>query len=165
MNPSALTAAHRSLPFGTKVLVENLSNGRSVKVTINDRGPFVKGRIIDLSKAAAQSIGMGGVAKVRISTLGRGGGHIGGTSGGLIKEASYVKHDASSHSSRRQVASASRANRAIASRPYRVRIGSAFASVANNYGIFTDTPGFMKTAEVRHGSGTRRGYQRVAFNG
>jgi peptidoglycan lytic transglycosylase len=72
MNPSALTAAHRSLPFGTKVLVENLSNGRSVKVMINDRGPFVKGRIIDLSKAAASSIGMSGVAKVRISTLGRG---------------------------------------------------------------------------------------------
>jgi rare lipoprotein A len=74
MNPSALTAAHRSLPFGTKVLVENLSNGRSVTVTINDRGPFVKGRIIDLSKAAARSIGMSGVAKVRISTMGRGRG-------------------------------------------------------------------------------------------
>ncbi|MGC2410000.1 MAG: septal ring lytic transglycosylase RlpA family protein [Methyloceanibacter sp.] len=68
---SAFTAAHRSLPFGTKVLVENLSNGRSATVTINDRGPFVKGRIIDLSKAAASSIGMSGVAKVRISTLGR----------------------------------------------------------------------------------------------
>jgi rare lipoprotein A len=68
---SAFTAAHRSLPFGTKVLVENLSNGRSVTVTINDRGPFVKGRIIDLSKTAASRIGMSGVAKVRISTLGR----------------------------------------------------------------------------------------------
>jgi rare lipoprotein A len=45
MNPSAMTAAHRSLPFGTKVLVENLSNGRSAVVTINDRGPFVQGRI------------------------------------------------------------------------------------------------------------------------
>ncbi len=79
MNPSALTAAHRSLPFGTKVLVENLSNGRSVTVTINDRGPFVKGRIIDLSKAAARSIGMSGVAKVRISAMGhgRGGGRFG----------------------------------------------------------------------------------------
>jgi len=70
MNPSTLTDAHRSLPFGTKVLVENLSNGRFVKVTINDRGPFVKGRIIDLSKAAAQRIGMSGIAKVRISTVG-----------------------------------------------------------------------------------------------
>lgn len=47
MNPSELTAAHRSLPFGTKVLVENLNNGRTVVVRINDRGPFIGGRIID----------------------------------------------------------------------------------------------------------------------
>lgn len=75
MNPSALTAAHRSLPFGTKVLVENLSNGRSVVVRINDRGPFVGGRIIDLSKAAAAQIGMisSGTAKVRVTTPGGGG--------------------------------------------------------------------------------------------
>jgi rare lipoprotein A len=67
MDPTELTAAHRSLPFGTKVLVENLSNGRSVVVRINDRGPFIGGRIIDLSKAAASSIGMidAGTAKVR----------------------------------------------------------------------------------------------------
>ena len=72
MNPSELTAAHRSLPFGTRVLVENLSNGRSVVVRINDRGPFVGGRIIDLSKAAAQSIGMlgTGTVKVRVVTTG-----------------------------------------------------------------------------------------------
>lgn len=74
MNPSALTAAHRSLPFGTKVLVENLSNGRSVVVRINDRGPFIGGRVIDLSKAAAAHIGMvsSGTAKVRITTAGSG---------------------------------------------------------------------------------------------
>ena len=67
MDPSAMTAAHRSLPFGTKVLVENLSNGRSVVVRINDRGPFVGGRIIDVSKAAASSLGMlgSGTAQVR----------------------------------------------------------------------------------------------------
>src|SRR4029077_9960676 len=53
MDPNELTAAHRSLPFGTRVLVENLTNGRSVVVRINDRGPFIGGRIIDLSKAAA----------------------------------------------------------------------------------------------------------------
>lgn len=72
MNPNELTAAHRSLPFGTKVLVENLANGRSVVVRINDRGPFIGGRIIDLSKAAAASIGMieTGTAKVRVNTLG-----------------------------------------------------------------------------------------------
>ena len=69
MNPNALTAAHRSLPFGTRVLVENLSSGQSVVVRINDRGPFTGGRIIDLSKAAAASIGMiaSGVANVRVS--------------------------------------------------------------------------------------------------
>jgi rare lipoprotein A len=74
MNPNELTAAHRSLPFGTQVLVENLSNGRSVVVRINDRGPFVGGRIIDLSKAAALSIGMisTGTAKVRVTTAGGG---------------------------------------------------------------------------------------------
>jgi rare lipoprotein A len=72
MNPGALTAAHRSLPFGTKVRVENLSNGRSVVVRINDRGPFVGGRVIDLSKAAASHIGMvsSGTAKVKITTAG-----------------------------------------------------------------------------------------------
>src|SRR3954447_13829880 len=62
------TAAHRTLPFGTKVTVKNLSNGRKVKVRINDRGPFVKGRMIDLSKKAARRIGMvdAGVADVEI---------------------------------------------------------------------------------------------------
>ena len=71
MNPSALTAAHRSLPFGTRVLVENLSNGRSVVVRINDRGPFVRGRIVDLSLAAAKALGMAkdGVARVRLRQL------------------------------------------------------------------------------------------------
>jgi rare lipoprotein A len=57
MNPSALTAAHRSLPFGTKLRVTNKKNGKSVVVRINDRGPFVRGRVIDLSKAAAQQLG------------------------------------------------------------------------------------------------------------
>src|SRR5690606_30787888 len=55
---SKLTAAHKSLPFGTKVKVTNLRNGKSVKVRINDRGPFVPGRIIDLSKKAARRIDM-----------------------------------------------------------------------------------------------------------
>lgn len=57
MNPEAMTAAHRSLPFGSKVLVTNQRNGRSVVVRINDRGPFVRGRVIDLSRAAAQRLG------------------------------------------------------------------------------------------------------------
>jgi rare lipoprotein A len=69
--PSAMTAAHRSLPFGTKVLVTNKSNGRSVVVTINDRGPFVGGRVIDLSTGAAGAIGMlgAGVARVSLEVL------------------------------------------------------------------------------------------------
>lgn len=62
------TAAHKSLPFGTSVKVINLTNKKSVVVRINDRGPYVKGRIIDLTKNAAKEIGMvgGGVAKVKI---------------------------------------------------------------------------------------------------
>lgn len=58
MNPDAMTAAHRSLPFGTKVKVTNTLNGRSIIVRINDRGPFIKGRIIDVSKAAASKLGI-----------------------------------------------------------------------------------------------------------
>jgi rare lipoprotein A len=71
MDGDALTAAHRTLPLGSHVLVENLANGRSVVVRINDRGPVVKGRIIDVSRAAAESLGMlrAGVAKVRVSRL------------------------------------------------------------------------------------------------
>ncbi len=62
------TAAHRTLPFGARVRVENLANGRHVEVRINDRGPFVEGRIIDLSRAAARAIGMlgPGTARVRL---------------------------------------------------------------------------------------------------
>jgi rare lipoprotein A len=72
-NPNAMTAAHRSLPFGTRVRVTHSGSGRSVDVTINDRGPFVAGRIIDLSRAAASAIGMTsqGVAKVKVMVLGR----------------------------------------------------------------------------------------------
>ncbi|WP_215224514.1 septal ring lytic transglycosylase RlpA family protein [Echinicola shivajiensis] len=66
--PSELTAAHRTLPFGTLVKVENLQNGKTVKVRINDRGPFVSGRVIDLSKKAARKINMiqEGVVPVRL---------------------------------------------------------------------------------------------------
>ena len=71
-NSNALTAAHRSLPFGTKVRVTNMNNGRSVVVRINDRGPFSGGRIIDLSAGAARTINMinSGVAPVRVEVLG-----------------------------------------------------------------------------------------------
>ena len=68
-NPSAMTAAHRTLRFGTRVRVTNSRNGRSVVVRINDRGPFVKGRSLDLSSGAARAIGMGSSAHVRMEVL------------------------------------------------------------------------------------------------
>lgn len=72
-NPNAMTAAHKTLPFGTRVRVTHPGNGRSVEVTINDRGPYIAGREIDLSLAAASAIGMRqqGVAGVRMEVLGR----------------------------------------------------------------------------------------------
>jgi rare lipoprotein A len=66
LNPSALTAAHRSLPFGSKVRVTNKKNGRSVVLTINDRGPFVRGRVIDVTPAAARELGFSGLAQVTV---------------------------------------------------------------------------------------------------
>jgi rare lipoprotein A len=71
-NPNGLTAAHRSLPFGTKVLVTNLKNGKSVIVRINDRGPFIKGRVMDLSFGAAKVVGLNlsGVARIKFTVLG-----------------------------------------------------------------------------------------------
>ncbi len=75
-NPSGLTAAHRSLPFGTKVRVTSARTGRSVVVRINDRGPFIGGRIIDLSTGAARAIGLteSGVGTVKLDILGGGEG-------------------------------------------------------------------------------------------
>ncbi|MXN64685.1 septal ring lytic transglycosylase RlpA family protein [Stappia sp. GBMRC 2046] len=67
-NPEAMTAAHRSLPFGTQVKVENLSNGKSVVLKIVDRGPFVRGRVIDVSRRAARELGFlrKGVTRVKV---------------------------------------------------------------------------------------------------
>ncbi len=74
----AFTAAHREFPFGTILRVTNLANNKSVEVTVNDRGPFEKGRIIDLSEAAARAIGMiqTGTANVRLDVLKWGDNHI-----------------------------------------------------------------------------------------
>ena len=68
---SAQTAAHRTLPFGTMVRVTNRGSGRSVVVRINDRGPFVRGRIIDLTPAAARALGFSGLANVEVDVVGR----------------------------------------------------------------------------------------------
>jgi len=67
----ALTAAHKTLPLGTKVRVTNLKNGESVDVEINDRGPHVKGRVVDLSRAAARELGMtsAGLAKIQLEVI------------------------------------------------------------------------------------------------
>jgi rare lipoprotein A len=66
-NQNAMTCAHRSLPFGTKLRVS--AGGRSVVVTVNDRGPFVHGRVLDLSKGAARALGMGGLARVTAEVI------------------------------------------------------------------------------------------------
>ena len=70
-DPGELTAAHRTLPFGSKVRVTNMSTGDSVIVRINDRGPFSRGRVIDVSHAAAREIGMqrSGTARVKLALL------------------------------------------------------------------------------------------------
>ena len=69
LNPNAFTAAHRTLPLGTNVLVTNKRNGRSVTVIITDRGPFVRGRIIDVTPAAARELGFSGLTKVSIQAV------------------------------------------------------------------------------------------------
>jgi rare lipoprotein A len=70
-NPHGLTAAHRTLPFGTRVRVVNMRTGKTVVVRINDRGPFIRGRIIDLAAGAARVVGLlrQGVGKVRLEVL------------------------------------------------------------------------------------------------
>jgi len=68
---NGLTAAHRTLPLGTEIEVENMNNGKKVEVTVNDRGPYVRGRILDLSRAAAQRLGFThhGTVQVRLTTI------------------------------------------------------------------------------------------------
>lgn len=66
----SMTAAHKSLPFGSRVRVTDLGTGRSIVVTIDDRGPFVRGRIIDLSPTSRQALGMGGLGRVCIEKIG-----------------------------------------------------------------------------------------------
>ena len=70
-NTHELTAAHRTLPFGTRVRVTNVATGRSVTVRVNDRGPFVRGRVVDVSYSAAETLGMvgGGIAKVKLDVV------------------------------------------------------------------------------------------------
>jgi rare lipoprotein A len=69
-NPNMMTAAHRSLPFGTIVTVINLDNGKEVKVRINDRGPFVRSRVIDVTRQAAKELGFTGKGTTRVKVVG-----------------------------------------------------------------------------------------------
>jgi len=90
-----LTAAHKTLPFGTKVKVTNLANNNFVEVVINDRGPYIEGRIIDLSKSAAEKLGfiVQGLAEVKIEVIdtgdGKGGGPIKPASDVILKDREY----------------------------------------------------------------------------
>lgn len=70
-DPRELTAAHRSLPFGTRLRVTNLANGRSVMVRVNDRGPYIRGRSVDVSSSAAEALQMTepGVVKVKLDVV------------------------------------------------------------------------------------------------
>jgi rare lipoprotein A len=130
MDPNELTAAHRSLPFGTRVLVENLSNGRSVVVRINDRGPFIGGRIIDLSKAAAASIGMidTGTAKVRVTTEG-------GSALAALGETTVKAKDgaASAAATKVEIAETPAMAKATASKPSKPKSVAARASLGTKY--------------------------------
>jgi rare lipoprotein A len=174
MDPSAMTAAHPSLPFGTKVLVENLSNGHSVVVRINDRGPFVHGRIIDVSKAAASSLGMlgSGTANVRVTATG-GGASVASTEAprGFQQVASKAANPVSASAIRKRVASAyskarsTRNARALALASASTRGAAAqsarkpivLASAETSYGVLPGTPGFMDEASTERRSGSRRG--------
>jgi rare lipoprotein A len=80
-SPNTMTAAHRSLPFGTQVKVTNLRNGRAVTVRINDRGPFIGGRVIDVTKAAAAKLGFVGAGVTKVKLEAGGGGRNSGGGG------------------------------------------------------------------------------------
>lgn len=66
LDPAGMTAAHRTLPFGSRIRVTNRHNGRSVVVTVNDRGPFVRGRVVDVTPAAAHVLGFSGLTQVTV---------------------------------------------------------------------------------------------------
>jgi rare lipoprotein A len=96
LRPGTLTAAHRTLPFGTCVRVTVLNTGRSLEVRINDRGPFVAGRILDVSEAAARALGIlgKGLARVRLTPCGSASaGHRLETLASLAAQGAWVEED------------------------------------------------------------------------
>jgi rare lipoprotein A len=128
-NPANMTAAHKSLPFGTMVRVSSPTTGREVVVRINDRGPFVVGRIIDLSQAAAQKLGIGaaGTVLVRLSLDGSGATSTGVPASPQISAPAQLAAVAG--------AAPAAAPQPVADNPWRtVQIGS-FSSQANAKGL------------------------------
>jgi rare lipoprotein A len=103
--PDGITAAHRSLPFGTIVQVRHQRTGRTVNVRINDRGPFVGGRIIDLSRGAKRQLGMDGLAPVCITVVGHNGSHT------RLARTDRMKHSRSARAERRKQARIAHAER------------------------------------------------------
>lgn len=103
--PDGISAAHRSLPFGTRVLVRNQRTGRTVTVRINDRGPFIRGRIIDLSRGAKRVLGMDGLASVCLAVLGRGGSTVASATEGGSRVTQRSRVRVASKASRARVAS------------------------------------------------------------
>ena len=149
MNPSALTAAHRSLPFGSKVLVENLSNGRSVVVRINDRGPFVGGRIIDVSKGAASVLGMVGAGTAQVRVTPHGGGAL--AAAAKTQKVAYkapAKKTVSAHKPRHKPA--------VASKTVRHKSPVASKSVRHKSVVASKTVRYKKSTHVASKS-TRHG--------
>ena len=165
MNPNELTAAHRSLPFGTRVLVENLTNGRSVVVRINDRGPFIGGRIIDLSKAAAESIGMlnAGTAQVRVSTTAPDGGNAVAALGDATAKAKrgleLAARDAADEP--HKVATKAASARLIEAKNRSARTPK-FTTVASLAEVKAKTRVASATIKTRHGATSYSSHARIA---
>lgn len=99
-NPNGFTAAHRTLPFGTRLAVINPANGRKVIVRINDRGPFVRGVSLDLARGAAFALGMRGTGPVRIAVVSRGAEQEAGYSEGIPQQEAYWQEPRSAHQAR-----------------------------------------------------------------
>jgi rare lipoprotein A len=116
-NHMGVSAAHKTLPFGTRVVVRNQRTGRSITVRINDRGPFVAGRIIDLSTGAKSALGMDGLASVCLDVVSYGGGNR-GFRNPQLRESLTVANAAP----RARVASAGRARHAYHGRGRSVRV-------------------------------------------
>jgi rare lipoprotein A len=136
-NPDGVSAAHKTLPFGTRVIVRHQRTGKTITVRINDRGPFIKGRIIDLSRGANRIFGMDGVAPVCISVVSYGNGRYVGSR------------------QRTRSASARRGNMTLLSRAERKRLRLARRN------------GGAKLANVktqRYSTRTARARQREAYN-